>query len=147
MIWMLTVVLLKVSCSGEGGCVSLSGGSQLLTLHPSRWIDGNLSLSVCTSCDISAKKKNNETKQMLWRRHTQFLPSACALRIFLAVSPLHDVWGETRRFNFRGQMCQVAILHCNGLYQLRHRKSLRLEWGGVDVWLFLHSVWFPAPRQ
>lgn len=51
----------------------------------------------------------------------------CVPCIFLAVSSSHDVWGETRRFNFRGQMCQVSILHCNGLYQPQHRKSLRLE--------------------
>lgn len=61
------------------------------------------------------------------------VPFPYVLRIFLAVSPLHDVWGETQRFNFRGQMCQVSILHCNGLYQPRHRKSLRLEWG---EWMF-----------
>lgn len=36
-------------------------------------------------------------------------------------------------FNFRGQMCQVSILHCNGLYQPQRRKPLRLE---RTEWMF-----------
>lgn len=36
---------------------------------------------------------------------------------FSCRQPADDVWGETQCFNFRGQMCQLSILHSNGLYQ------------------------------
>lgn len=56
MIRMLIAVLLKVKCSLKGGCFSLSGGLQLLALHSSREINGNLlPLSVYASYDIFAR--------------------------------------------------------------------------------------------
>lgn len=89
---------------------------------------------MCTSCDIfghTQKKGCCDTGTHASCSETCAVPNV--LCIFLAVSPLHDVWGETQHVNFRGQTCQVSILHCNGLYQPRHRKSLRLEWG---EWMF-----------